>query len=341
MKKTLSLAFLFLIEISAFAAKKQQIPEWVLNLESVFPAEHFITKEGIGKTQDEARLNALSEISFFFDTRVNSIKEAHYNALETEDANGKSFKTQKELQTSTRLNSNIHLNSVEFEKPWKDKKKKEWHCLCYIKRENLWNQYDTELSLSKDDFLNFLKKAESCEEPFAKITLLETALEKGIIFLDKLSYAEFLSEKLTNEKYNATLQKLSKVPGFIYDVKSQNPVYIEVTEDQGKAVYSAVLKALTDSGFQITSEKKNAGFTAKVNVNLENYLDDEIYVYSPSVQIDFSGKNGSLYVYSKNFDKIKVYTENLGKKKCITAIVNEINTTLKENFTNERKVIIK
>ena len=158
MKKTLSLAFLFLIEISAFAAKKQQIPEWVLNLESVFPTEHFITKEGIGKTQDEARLNALSEISFFFDTRVNSIKEAHYNALETEDANGKSFKTQKELQTSTRLNSNIHLNSVEFEKPWKDKKKKEWHCLCYIKRENLWNQYDTELSLSKDDFLNFLKK---------------------------------------------------------------------------------------------------------------------------------------------------------------------------------------
>ena len=70
MKKTLSLAFLFLIEISAFAAKKQQIPEWVLNLESVFPAEHFITKEGIGKTQDEARLNALSEISFFFDTKV-------------------------------------------------------------------------------------------------------------------------------------------------------------------------------------------------------------------------------------------------------------------------------
>ena len=106
-------------------------------------------------------------------------------------------------------------------------------------------------------------------------------------------------------------------------------------------VYSAVLKAMTDSGFQVTSEKKNAGFTAKVNVNLENYLDDEIYVYSPSVQIDFSGKNGSLYVYSKNFDKIKVYTENLGKKKCITAIVNEINTTFEKNFTNERKVIIK
>ena len=332
MKKNIFLMMQFLC-FFAFAASSSKAPEWVLNCENVYPPENFFSAEGTGDSAEAAKSMALTNLSYYFKTKMSSVRDVNYKQY-FKSAEGRSVvEKEGEITGSSKIDVDVELNSVEFTEPWRNKKEKKWHCLAFIERESLWNQYEPELRASRDSFAGFFSKASKVSEPFEKIRLLQMSRIQGLDFLEKLSYAEFLSSKRANEKYGQDIKPLAELPGMIQGIKNQNPVYIHVSQDSGNAVYSAVSQIVTELGFAVVKDRKNAGFDVEVDVSLENYMDSDIYVYSPAVQVNFSGSAGSLYVYSKDCEKVKVYTESRGVKKCIQLV----SDALKNDFSQELK----
>lgn len=315
-----------------FPASSSKAPEWVLNCENVYPPENFFSAEGTGKSAEEAKNIALTNLSYFFKTSVTSARDVKFKTYLDSSEGHSTLKKEGEVSGSSKIDVSADLNSVEFTQPWRNRKTKEWHCLAFIERESLWKQYEPELCASRNSFMDFFFKAEKAGEPFEKLRLLQIARKQGVDFLEKLSYAEFLSSKLTDEKYSQDIKPFAALPGMIQSIKNQNPVYVHVSQDSGNAVYSAVSQVMSELGFAVVKDRKNAGFDVEVDVSLENYMDADIYVYSPAVQVEFLGKGGSVYVYSKDCETVKVFTESRGIKRCIQSVTNVLKTDFSQNL---------
>ena len=332
--KKIIIPFLFALSVLCHAKSGQETPEWVLNYESVYPASKYIAQKGTGKKADEAKLNAIANISFYFNTNVNAKREVNFKSYETSDGKKTKVQTVQDVERKTYVDTDTSLKAMEFTEPWKNKKDKTWHCVAYIKRETLWNEYEPVLRVAKDNFAGFYDEAQKSSEPLEKIRLLAMAKEQGYDFLDKISYAQFLSESLTNANYSEDIALLSSLNSLIQKVKNQTQLFITVNNDSGNMIYSTVTQILTDNGFVVTKDRSNIAYKVDVRANLENFTDDDLIVFSPSVNIEFIGKNGAAWSYSKDCGKVKVYTKNAGVKKSIQSIKTELDSSFNEEFNS-------
>lgn len=331
--KKIFLIFLFSVCLfQSFAKKNQTVPDWVLNYETVFPNSKYIAQKGTGKSADEAQNNAAANISFYFNTNVNAVKETNFKSYE--NSNGKKTKQviEQSVVRGTLVDSKTSLSAVEFTEPWKNKKDKVWHCVAFIERETLWNKYEPELRVAKDNFKSFYDNAEKSSEPFEKIRMIGLAYENGKDFLDKISYAQFLSEKLTDQNYKEDIFLLSQLNSIEQDLKNKTPFFVQVSNDLGNTIYSTISQILSEDGFSILKDKNRAVYVVNVDLGLDNQKSDELFIYYPSVTIDFTGRNGNIYVYSKECGNVKVYTQSAGVKKCIQNINEELKTNFKSDL---------
>lgn len=333
--KKLCLISLVVLCVFQLSARKQAVPEWVSDYKSVYPDSKYIAQKGSGKSSTEAKNDAAANLSFYFNTNVNAVRE-------TNSKNYKITAGRKKKQTEvtniieqsflseTVLDTDTVLTGLEFTEPWQDRKSKTWYCLAFIERETLWKLYDVELSFARDGFKGLYESAEKAGEPFEKIRMLSNVYEKGREFLDKLSYAQFLSEKLTERKYKDDVILLSNLTTVQQNEKNNSPLFVHVKADSTSTLYSTVTQVLEEEGFTVLKDKNRALYTVEVTPVFDYQNDDDVLVYSPSVTVDFMNKAGSVYVYSKSCEKIKVYTEALGIKKSIQKIDEELKLSLRE-----------
>ena len=327
---TISLLILFL-SVPAFPKAKAAAPDWVTNYQSVYPESEYIAQKGTGKKSDISKDEALAALSFYFETTVNARRESNYKSLEQTEAGKYKRKDTQETIRETKARTSTDLKAVEFTEPYYDKKAKTWHCVAFIKREIVWNSYEPELRVSKDNFTSYYNKAVAEQEQFTKLQYLSKAIEQGWDFMDKISYAQFLSEKLTNQNYSDDLELFSSLASLLSKEKLNCSLYVVCQNDVGNQVYSAVTKVFRESGFTVTKNKNEGTYTVTVEVPFDYYKDDDILVYNSSVQISIKGKNGIVYSYSKDAPVVKVYSTTTGQK----YVVEEICALLNETFNNE------
>ncbi len=328
-------SFCFLLLFSVYAKPKNtKTPDWVLNYESVFPDSDYIAQKASGKNADEAKSNAAANMSFYFQTNVNARREVNFKSLETQNGSKTKIKTEQDVVRSTAVDTSTSLTALEFTEPWLNRKDKTWHCVAYAKRSALWTRYEPQVRAAKDKFKSFYDKALETDEPFEKIQLLGIAMREGNDFLEKISYAQFLSEPLTSRNFNDDMILLSSLASVQQTEKSGMPIFVTVANDYGNAVYSAVTKVLSEDGFSVTSGKKDAVYTADAIIDFDVHIDSptELMVFSPSVRISLSGKSGVVYVYSKNCEKVKAYTDEVGKRKSIRIITDTLLSSFKNDF---------
>lgn len=328
-----SVCFLSLFSVYA-KSKNTKFPDWVLNYESVFPDSDYIAQKASGKNADEAKSNAAANMSFYFQTNVNAKREVNFKSLESQNGLKTKIKTEMDVVRNTAVDTSTSLTALEFTEPWLNKKDKTWHCVAYAKRSALWTRYEPQVRAAKDKFKSFYDKALETDEPFEKIQLLGIAMQEGNDFLEKISYAQFLSEPLTSRNFNDDMILLALLASVQQTEKSKMPVFVTVANDYDNAVYSAVTKVLSEDGFSITSSKNDSVYIADVIIDFDVYVDrsTELMIFNPSAQISLNGKRGVVYVYSKNFEKVKAYTDEVGKRKSIRIITDTLLDSFKNDF---------
>lgn len=334
MKKNIIFTLLLIFSLVSISAKKQEIPVWVLNYEEVYPESEYIAQKGTGKSADAAKSNAAANMSFYFQTNVNAKREVNYKSLETGNGEKTKIKTEQKVERNTTLDTSTSLAALEFTEPWLNKKDKTWHCVAFSERKTLWTNYEPEVRVAKDKFKNFYNKAMESNEPFEKIKLLGIAQSQGTDFLDKISYAQFLSEPLTDKAFRDDIAIFSSLASIQQSEKNNSPFFVLVRDDEGNSIYSQITKVLSDLGFTVVIDKNLAVYVADALPKFEFQSDSAtgLLTYQPSVRISFSGKNGNIYVYSKNCGKLKVYSESTGKRKCIQKINQELESSFRNDF---------
>lgn len=334
-KKTyLILAFLIYGASFIFAKSSPKMPEWVLNYQKEFPDSKYIAQKGTGKKAEDSKNEAASNLSFYFETTVNSKRETNYKSFETEEKNRHKIKTEQETIRETQMTTSTILNAVEFTEPWYNKKDKTWHCVAYVERKTVWEKYEPTLRASKDTFMAFYDKANESSDSFEKIRYFGQARKFGEDFLDKISYAQFLSESLTDSHYKNDLLIFSSLSSLQQEEKNKSSLFVEISNDSGNMVYSALSKALTDSGFTVIKNKSETAYLVNASVLFDSYKDGDLLVYSPSIQISIFGKTSAVYSYSKECKKIKAYTQNVGERKSLEAISKVVEETFYNDFNS-------
>lgn len=327
---------IILLTCSFAFAKPVEVPEWYLNIDKVYPNSEYIAQKGSGKKADEAKNEASANISLYFDTTVNAVRESNFQSLQLIEQKGKKT-LQKDNSTlevvrNTSITSETKLSAVEFTDTWYNKKDKTWYCVAFIERKNIWEKYEPELRDSRDNFKAFCDKAEVSEESFEKIKLLSMAREQGENFLEKYSYAQFLSEKLTSSNYGDSLLQLSSLKSSIQNEKNKIKLSLTVSKDVGDKVFSAMSQVLSENGFTISKSGNTHNVECQVMYN--EVKEGDIFVYNPSVIVVITKDKEILYTYSKSCGRIKVFSTAVGEKKSVEAIYSVLMEKFNEDFNS-------
>lgn len=308
------------------------MPEWVLNYQKEFPGSTYIAQKGTGKTADNAKSEAAASLSYYFDTTVNANRESNYRSFETTENGKYSTKSERETKREIKVTTDTALRAVEYTEPWYSKKDKTWHCVAYLVRETAWKNFEPSVRLAKDNFTGYYNKAMEEKEPFERLRLLGIARTKGSDFMDAISYAQFLSEPLTNTNFQADILLLSELSSRQQEEKGKIPIFLEVENDSASRMYGTFAKAFAECGFKVTKERSESVYTAKAKVESEQVVQDELIIATPSVRLSLVGKNGSVYSYAKSGNRVKAYTQSLLEKKSLESLCPVVEQTFFEDF---------
>ena len=326
-RKIIFSVFTFFVIISALSAKAPVEPDWVQNYRTVYPDSEYLAQRGSGKKGEQAKTDALAQLASYMQTSVNANFSTRYEATEEDEKVSEKTSIVNEINVS----SNIALFGVEFTEPYYSKSEKKWYCLAYINRENAWNLYEAEVSKEKNIFLSFYNKAMQENEPVKRIKLLSDTLEAGDDFSNKLLLANILSKKLTRNAFGDEEELLSSIPSQIKQIQLANPVFIKVNEDNAGVIEAAVRKAFSNLGFITTTDAKNAGYTAKADINYNKAAGTNMVVLNPFMTLSLSGKNGSIYAFNAESERVVAPNDAAAKKIAAKNIAEKINQNLEDD----------
>lgn len=315
-------------------ASSVSMPQWVCNYHDVYPETKYIAQLGTGSHQDESKNKAISEISYYMSTEVNSRRVVNYNSFELQNNDKTSIETSRSIENNTAVTTDTKLTALECTEPYFEHKSKTWYCVAFIDREKAWKQYEPTMRVARDTFNELYLKAQEESEPVLRIRYYGAALESGKKFSDTLSYGELLSDTLTNTAFSGDMAHLSKIKSLQKQEMLKNPVFIKMSADSGTIIYNAVSKGFSDSGFILTKNRSAAAYVADVCVNYNEIKDDDFFISVPSIIIQLIGKKATVYSFTCEGQKTKAFSRAKVEEKASLMLADSINEQLASDFCN-------
>lgn len=201
MKKKIILFCLFVVTVSCFA-KPAPEPEWFRKYKKVYPNSEYLAQRGSGKTAEDAKTDAAGQLARYFQSTVSANLSTTMSSITA----GSSVQEETRVVDEVNVSSEVEFIGLEFTESWYYKAEKKWYAVAYMNREDAWVQYKPKIESEKIKFYSFLKKAESEEDPYTKISLYKSAWKASCDFLEKLEYGRIINPK-EEEKYSQTEQK--------------------------------------------------------------------------------------------------------------------------------------
>lgn len=311
-----SCAFVFAVD--------NNIPVWVRNHHTVYPNEKYIAFRASADTSENAKNKAVSEMAFYFQTQVNNRRQVNYESTQITEKGSVSIKEQQDVSNVTDVSTNINLVAVETTEPYYEKQSETYYCVAYMERETAWLQYKPTLDDARGNFYGYYKRGLEDADAFSRIRYLGYAYTAAQEFLDKLSFAQIISESRTSLEYGADMQTMASVNSKQQSEKIRTKLYLAINSDVGDEVFSAVSKVFAGEGFSITQKKSEATYDVSVDINYNQAKDGDVIVMRPSVKVSVNGKSGTAYSFVATASKVAQYTENRARTKAAANIASAV-----------------
>lgn len=320
MKKVFIQLLSFLFLFSGFA-KTVPEPDWFRNYKTVFSKSEYLAQRGSGKTAEEAKTDAASQLARYFQTTVNSNLSTTMSSITGGIDNIEETKVIDEVSVI----SEVEFIGLEFTESWYYKAEKKWYAVAWINCEDAWIQYKPKIDGEKSKFYGFYKKAGKETDSIIKIRLLKSAWKTGSDFLEKLEYGRVINPK-EEEKYFCDRETISNIPSLIEIEQRHLTVQVQIIGDYANLIEVAVKNALEKNGFTV-GERGN--YLVKVVISPNENGSAPLSIM-PSVLITLKNKDDkAIYSYgAKLTEKTIAYTFENAQKKAYPKLAEKINSEI-------------
>ena len=303
-------------------AKPKSEPEWFKNYRSVFPNSEYLAQKGSGTTAEDAKTDAASQLARYFQSTVSANLSTTMSSITT----GSSVQEEIRVIDEVNVSSEVEFIGLEYTESYYYKPEKKWYAIAYMVREDAWIQYKPKIEAEKTKFYAFLKKAESEDDSFTKVSLYNNAWKVSSDFMEKLEYGRIINPK-EEEKYSADRTTIAELPAKIEKEQKNLTIFVNLKGDYGNIMETSIKTALEKGGF-IVGEKGNyiADVIVSSNPNGENPV-----TIMPAVIVSIKSSEGkAVFSYeAKMMEKTVAYSLENAQKKAFPKLAEKINEEIK------------
>lgn len=318
-----SCIFLLLLPFSLFCfAKPAPEPEWFRNIRQVYPNSTYLAQRGSGDSAEKARTDAASQLARYFQTTVSANLSTTMSSITA----GSSVLEETRVLDQVNVTSEVEFIGLEFTESWYYKPEKKWYAVAYFDRNEAWIQFRPRIEAERAKFNAYVKKAESEEDPFTRISLYKSAWNASGDFIEKLEYGRIINSG-EEEKYSADREAVSELPSKIEKEKRNLTLAVKVSGDYGNIMETSIKTVFEKGGF-IVGEKGNyiADVIVSSNPNGENPV-----TILPAVIVSIKSSEGkAVFSYeAKLTEKTVAYSLENAQKKAFPQLAEKINQEIK------------
>lgn len=317
------ICFISLVFFSQITLCFASVPKWLTNIEQQFPSEKFIRAVGEGRSIDEAKRSALSELSSYFSQTITSETIAssfwHYD--------NETSMQKENLQRNVNIQSQVELFYVHYTDTYFTKKTNTYSVCAYINRDEAWKVATQKLSVYKQTFLQKSVQAKNIFDGLEKIIFLNNALSDKQDFYSLYQIALAIYPKKCDEFVDFA-KDISTVEAELFSLKQKNPIAVFVSGDEVNSIQAKISELLVKSGF-VVSEKG----VCKIQANVFSKIAEQNGIYScvPSIQITLSKGKDVVSTFSGTTEKIATYNEQTAQR----MVTLKLEEMLEERFVTE------
>jgi hypothetical protein len=305
-------------------------PEWVRRVETVYPRAKYIAQQAQGKTQNDAEMKAVTAISLFFETELNTSQSRRSSWTEQDGVSSSESRTEEMIL----VESQISLMAVRYaEDPWRDPASKEWYTVAYIDREEAWPVYEPQAKKAADTLLALYNAAEAEEEPFTRALRIGAAASyaESAAFIAARSFAQVLDSSKAQALFSEADAAISALPEKNYSARQSATVYIDCPIDLDGMIYQAMVSALGTAGFPVERDRNAAVCICRITVDEGEQKASSGTFFYPALAGTVNGKNGAVFSFNVNAERQGAINPDLAKRRAYTALA----TALRESFSAE------
>ena len=291
--------------------------------EAYLNSPDFIAQRGFGKSEAEARQNALAALSRFFQMSI-SVNSAERTTVTDTDSRSM-------ISEEVFVNSKTELFAVHFTKVRFDRKQKVYETTAFIDREEVWNIYWPQLEADTKTFEDFRANAENQKEILLKTTEFskagkfaeENELEKRLDFA-LIVYPEsgFLFAKIRNH--------ISELKPLIKRLCGTFSVQVKCENDFENSAAQAAKSSFAKIG--IVTTENAAEYICRIKISLNRKILPAGYFYTPSVTIEISNGDKTILSLSEQLAKTGAKNGQVAERRAYSAITECVSDLLNREF---------
>ncbi|GHV78277.1 hypothetical protein AGMMS49944_00680 [Spirochaetia bacterium] len=267
--------------VTGCGSSPANVPVWFTNTQLRYPDSEYIWVVGVGAVQEDAKRQAVIEMSQYFHTTVETVSRYITEYREIVSSAKNEFSEKIALDQYSRIESNEDFFGIRFTDVWFNSKRKEYAVLAYINRKDAEKLYHSRIETNMVGINALMADVAQNGDPLYSVKLLSNGK----------SIADITRKYIDNMS-------------FIYPEKNQE--YLKIYTPYLNTIQQlySMHERLRNTRVSVTVEfRGNTQITEADKENMRQSVQEAIGLYNVPVQIDpdaAAGQSGYAFVFTVN-----------------------------------------
>lgn len=315
----------------ASCATGNSIPAYFADRESVYPSDKYISAEGSGNSPEEARESALTQISLYFDTSVQTSRSLIADYQETEINGFYSSRESRSIQEKAEIKSEAQFFCVQFTSTIKSGK--EYYIVAFIDREQAYRTFKEKIDVNTIILENLLPIAGDVKNPFNSIPAGKNGKAIADMTLGLIKNIQVVSEK-SGDDYSNAKQLASLMQKAYREIWDNADISVHVVGDWNNTVRNTLSELVEQHGFTVSHSDDASVLYAEIESNRSKNAAG-IFL-TPSIVIKAKTPDGkTVFSYTKKFEREGAPEdyEDVAWRKSFSKIESDLRDSFASDFS--------
>jgi hypothetical protein len=308
---------------------------WFTNTSSMYPENTYIRVMGEGGTQEDAKKQAVVELSRYFHTTVEAVSEEISEYRETISSAKNDYSDKTRFNEYSRIESNEDFFGIGFTDPWFNPQSKKYTVLAYINRKEAENQYRSRIETNMVGINALMAAVAKSGDPLYSFKLLSQGKNIADMtrqFIENMSITSPEKSKEFLKTYTPYLNTIQQLSSEYEKLRSGMTFSITIRgDDAGGRVKRAVQKAFEQSKLLIAPAKGEYAVNVNVNAPVKKmpYGEGIAYSIKGGIEIVITRNGAAAFPsYTQSYEEYK----KLDQKVVSNLFYKNVEADLEKNF---------